>query len=121
MDPQNRSTPVPVPDLEPVIQNLSQIETTLALLHLQTAFGALSSLAEDLQGSKQLEPSQQQATERALLSFQAQLRVANLLARQGLAHCKSWSEALVPSADSYGSTGQETPVELDLHSVRLDG
>jgi len=121
LDQQNRSTPVPVPDLEPVIQDLSHIETTSALLHLQTALGALSSLAEELHGGKKLEPGQQRATERALLSFQEQLRVANVLTRQGLAYCKGWSEALAPSADSYGSTGQETPVELDVHSVRLDG
>ncbi len=121
MEQQNRSTPKPVPDLEPALQDLSHIETASALLHLETALGALSSLAEELHGGKKMEPGQQRATERALLSFQEQLRLANVLTRQGLAYCKGWSEALVPSGDSYGSSGQEKPSELDIHNVRLDG
>ncbi len=121
MEPQDRSTPKPIPDLEPAIQDLSHIETTSALLHLETALCALSSLTEELHDGKKLEPGQQRATERALLSFQEQLRLAHVLTRQGLAYCKGWSEGLVPPADSYGSTGQEKAAELDLHNVRLDG
>ena len=121
MEPQNRSILTPVPDLEPAIQDLSHIETASALLHLETALGALSCLAEELHGGRKMEPGQQRATERALLSFQEQLRLANVLTRQGLAYCKGWSEALVPLADSYGSRGQEKPAELDVHQVRMDG
>jgi hypothetical protein len=110
-----------VPDLEPVVQDLSHFETASALLHLETALGALSGLAGELEQGKRMDPMQQRATERALLIFQEQLRVAHVLTRQGLAYCRNWSDSLMPPADSYGSQGQERAKELDVHGVRLDG
>jgi hypothetical protein len=110
-----------VPDLEPVIQDLSHFETASALLHLETALGALSGLADELEQGKRMDPMEQRATERALLIFQEQLRVAHVLTRQGLAYCRNWSDALVPPSDSYGSQGQERSKDLDVHGVRLDG
>jgi hypothetical protein len=117
--PQSNTTPIP--NLEPAIQDLSHFETASALLHLETALGALSGLAGELEQGKRMDPMQQRATERALLIFQEQLRVAHVLTRQGLAYCRNWSDALVPPADSYGSQGQERSKELDVHGVRLDG
>ena len=110
-----------VPDLEPVIQDLSHFETASALLHLETALGALSGMAGELEQGKRMDPMQQRATERALLIFQEQLRVAHVLTRQGLAYCRNWSDSLTPPADSYGRQGQERAAELDVHGVRLDG
>lgn len=122
MSELQQATLKPVPDLEPAIQDLSHFETASALLHLETALGALSGLAGELERGKQMDPVQQRATERALLSFQEQLRVAHVLTRQGLAYCRDWADTLAsPAADSYGSQGQERSRELDVHGVRLDG
>lgn len=119
-DPQHPKA-IQIPNLEPAIQDLSHFETASALLHLETALGALSGLAGELEEGKQMDPLQQRATERALLIFQEQLRVAHVLTRQGLAYCRNWSDSLAPPADSYGSQGQERATELDVHGVRLDG
>ncbi|MCX6589370.1 MAG: hypothetical protein NTX13_22610 [Acidobacteria bacterium] len=110
-----------VPDLGSAIQDLSQFETSSALLQLEAALGALRVLAVELERGKRMDPMEQRATERALLEFREQLRVANLLTRQGLAYCRNWSDALMPPADSYGSQGQERPRDLDFHAVRLEG
>ena len=112
---------IQVPDLGSAIQNLSQFETTSAVLQLEEALGALRGLAAELERGKPMDPKEQRATERALLALREQLRVANLLTRQGLAYCRNWSDALMPPADSYGSQGQERPRDLDLHAVRLEG
>lgn len=116
-----KSDPIKVPNLEPVIGDLSQFETGLALQHLDRALGALRGLAGELERGRPLDPTEQRALERALLAWREQLRVANLLTRQGLAYCRNWSDALVPPADSYGSQGQECRNELAYHAVRLDG
>ncbi len=121
MSDLQRSKVTRVPDLEPAIQDLSHFETASALLHLETALGALSGLAGELEEGKRMDPVQQRTTERALLVFQEQLRVAHVLTRQGLAYCRNWSDSLAPSAESYGSQGQERTTELDVHGVRLDG
>ncbi len=121
MDDLQHSKVTQVPDLEPAIQDLSHFETASALLHLETALGALSGLAGELEQGKRMDPMQQRATERALLVFQEQLRVGHVLTRQGLAYCRNWSDALAPPAESYGSQGQEQTPDLDVHGVRLDG
>jgi len=121
MSDLQRSKETQVPNLEPAIRDLSHFETASALLHLETALGALSGLAGELEEGKRMDPMQQRATERALLIFQEQLRVAHVLTRQGLAYCRNWSDSLAPPADSYGSQGQERTGDLDVHGVRLDG
>jgi hypothetical protein len=121
MDPSLSTKTKPIPDLEPALHALSQIETAAALAHLESALHVLADLTTHLESGGPLNPEQQRATERELLRFQQQLRAAGQLTRQGLAFCREWTHSLVPPGDSYGAAGQSTPSELTLHSVQVDG
>lgn len=110
-----------VPDLNPVLEALSHLGTADSLLHLETALGALSTLADILHRGPRLCPEEQQETEQALRAFRQQLRQANLLTDQGLR--LSVDPALIPitGGQAYGQSGRAVSSSREEPDLRIEG
>jgi hypothetical protein len=113
-------TPSPaIPDLHEAREALAQLATHDAVEHLEAAVRSLQALEASLRSSDRLPPEEQRRLERELLRFRHDLRDAGILAEQGLAYCKDWSEALQPTV-AYTPGGDLSGASSHRHEFSLE-
>ncbi len=108
------------PSLEEAKHSLVHLQTQDALLHLEAALRSLEGLSKELHENGRPTAPDQRELERSLLRFRKELRDAGLLAEQGLAFCKDWTEILSPppgySPDGTVDRAPETKHELSVEA-----
>ncbi|MBM3783199.1 MAG: hypothetical protein FJW30_02505 [Acidobacteria bacterium] len=109
-----------VPSLEQANNSLTELQTQVALLHMDAALQSLERLSKSLQDGERPSAPEQREMERSLLKLRHELREAGYLAEQGLAFCKGWADALAPqatyAADGVSRAGDETRHELSVEA-----
>jgi soluble cytochrome b562 len=108
----------PIPSMEQVKNSLAELQTQVALLHMDAALQSLERLSKSLQEGDRPAAAEQREMERSLLKLKTELREAGYLAEQGLAFCKGWAEAIAPPA-SYCSDGAAQVTEERHHDISI--
>jgi hypothetical protein len=106
--------------LEDAKQALVHLQTLDALLHLEAALQSLEGLSKELHEKGRPSAQDQRELERSLLRFRKELRDAGLLAEQGLAFCKDWTEILSPPP-GYSPDGSVDRASETKHEISVEG
>jgi hypothetical protein len=116
---KHTNTPMVVPSLAEAQNALAQLATQEALEHLESALRSLAGLATTLQNGEGLKEDEQRLLERSLLRFRSELRVAGVLADQGLAFCQNSVQQLHPPP-SYQPNGVYTTSAAPQHELSIE-
>jgi hypothetical protein len=107
-----------VPSLEEAKSSLAELQTQVALLHMDAALHSLERLSKSLEEGECPAAAEQREMERALLKLKQELRDAGFLAEQGLAFCKDWASSLAPPCN-YGADGASVAAAPATHDLSV--